>query len=67
MTEVTEDIMQYTYMITCVLVASLILTDLKEGQHVDIHEPEAIEEVQSSLLLFCSQLGAFTGSYQYAP
>lgn len=54
--------MKYEKIIIIVLVGSLVIADLKEGQHID-HVPETTHEVQSSLIVPYAWNGTITGSF----
>lgn len=54
--------MKYEKIIIIVLVGSLLIADLKEGQHID-HIPETTHEVQSSFIVPYAWNGTITGSF----
>ena len=49
-------------LIIIVLVGSMLISDLKEGKHVD-HVPETTHEVQNSLIVSYDWIGTITGSF----
>mgnify|MGYP001770077141 CR=1 FL=1 len=54
--------MNTSHLVIYVLVGSLVIADLKEGQHID-HVPETTHEVQSSLIVPYAWNGTITGSF----
>ncbi len=59
--EVDSRLMNEKFIII-VLVGSIIIAGLKEGQHVD-HLPETNHEVPTSLIVSYAQNGTITGSF----